>query len=52
MFDNSTHTNIISQIEYSSVNDLIMITEIGSKVLKFYQIDGKLFKFKDKDTPI
>jgi len=52
MFDNSTHTNIISRIEYSPVNDLIMMTEIGSKVLKFYQVDGKLFKFKDVEKPI
>ena len=29
-----------------------MMTEIGSKVLKFYETDGKLFKFEDTDSPI
>ena len=28
------------------------MTEIGSKVLKFYKTDGKLFKFEDTEQPI
>jgi len=34
------------------VSDLIMMIEIGSTELKFYNTNGKLFKFLDKDSPI